>query len=127
MEASGKFNTETGLQAGAKARIKGKTEDQIPSYRERKVQTFVILMFLAYPNIIQFMLYAFKCIDIDGEMRLKADLEILCWTQIHSICAYMIALPALIVWGLGLPLLAFWSLTKNRGAIIKADDEKVKI
>jgi len=27
MEASGKFNTETGLQAGAKARIKGKTED----------------------------------------------------------------------------------------------------
>jgi hypothetical protein len=37
-------------------------------------------MFLAYPNIIQFMLYAFKCIDIDGEMRLKADLEILCWT-----------------------------------------------
>jgi hypothetical protein len=39
----------------------------------------------------------------------------------------MIALPALIVWGLGMPLLAFWSLTKNRGAIIKADNEKVKI
>ena len=84
-------------------------------------------MFLAYPNIIQFMLYAFKCIDIDGEMRLKADLEILCWTQVHSIYAYVIALPALIVWGLGLPLLAFWNLTKNRGAIIKGDDEKVKI
>jgi hypothetical protein len=27
MEASGKFNTETGLKTGAKARIKGKKED----------------------------------------------------------------------------------------------------
>ena len=86
------------------------------------IQTFVILMFLAYPNIMQFMLYAFKCIDIDGEMRLKADLEIVCWTTVHQIYAYLIALPAIIAWGLGLPVLAFWSLTSNRGSIIKADD-----
>jgi hypothetical protein len=60
-------------------------------------------------------------------MRLKADLEIVCWTSVHSVYAYLIALPALIAWGLGLPLLAFWSLTNNRAAIIKSDDEKVKI
>ncbi len=105
----------------------GKEDEVIPNLREKMVQTFTILMLLAYPNIMQFLFYTFKCIDIDGEMRLKADLEILCWSSSHKVFAFMIALPGLIVWGLGLPILSFWYLTQNRAKIIKADDMKVKI
>jgi hypothetical protein len=84
-------------------------------------------MNIALPNMIQFFMYSFKCIDIDGELRLKADLEIVCWTQTHNLIAYMIALPALLVWCAGLPVLSFWYLTKNRGAIIKGNNEKVNL
>ncbi len=45
----------------------------------------------------------------------------------HSIFAYLVALPALIVWGLGLPIILFWGLTKNRAAIINNDDKQIKL
>jgi hypothetical protein len=79
-----------------------------------------MLMFIAYPNIMQFMLSLFKCIDIDGEMRLKVDLEIVCWSSNHQLFAYVVALPSLIVWGLGLPILAFILLTNKRADIASA-------
>jgi hypothetical protein len=80
--------------------IKGKT-----------MQKFMILMMIAYPNIIYFLLMEFKCVDIESESRLKADIEIICWKGTHNLIAYAIALPALIVWGIGLPLGSFWVLT----------------
>jgi hypothetical protein len=68
-------------------------------------------MFIAYPNIMYFLLLEFKCVEVDGESRLKADIEIMCWKGTHNLIAYAIALPALIVWGVGLPAAAFWLLT----------------
>jgi hypothetical protein len=53
------------------------------------------------------MLNMFKCIEVEGEMRLKADLEILCWSTNHNLIAFSVALPSVIVWGVGLPILAF--------------------
>lgn len=82
-------------------------------------------MYIATPNILQFMVYQFKCIDIDGENRLKVDLEIMCWGSSHSLFSYIVAMPALIVWGAGLPLLAFFFLTKNRAQIAKGNDQSV--
>ena len=35
---------------------------------------FIILMFLAYPNIVLYSIQAFKCIAVDGDQRLKVDL-----------------------------------------------------
>jgi hypothetical protein len=82
-------------------------------------------MVIAYPNIMQFMLSLFKCIDVDGDTRLKIDLEIVCWSTNHQIFAYVVALPSLIVWGLGLPILAFALLTNNRAEIISAKSPNV--
>ncbi len=72
-----------------------------------------MLLFIAHPNIVQYMLYQFKCIDVDGVQRLKYDLEIECWTPIHSTFTFAVALPALILWGLGMPVVAFWFLSKR--------------
>jgi len=83
-------------------------------------------MFIAYPNIMQFMLNIFKCIEIEGEMRLKADLEILCWSTHHHLITFFVALPSLIVWGVGLPILAFVWLTNKRAEIISAKSPDIK-
>ena len=79
----------------------------------------VMLMFIAHPNIVQYMLYEFKCQDVDGVQRLKYDLEIQCWTPLHNIFTFVVALPALIVWGFGMPVLAFWLLSKKQSEIMK--------
>lgn len=86
----------------------------------KAIAMFIILMFLAHPNIVQYMLYNFKCIDIDGEMRMKEDLEILCWTGTHKIFSMFVALPAIVAWGFGMPFLAFLLLTRVRNSLEKS-------
>jgi hypothetical protein len=79
-------------------------------------------MFIAYPNIMQFMLSLLKCMDIDGEMRLKADLEIVCWSSNHQLFTHFVALPSIIVWGIGLPLLGLIVLA-NKSKEIESNKE----
>ena len=47
--------------------------------RGKAISTLVIVLFLIHPNIVQYMLYDFKCIDVDGESRVIFDLEVICW------------------------------------------------
>lgn len=84
-------------------------------------------MTIALPNMAQFFLYSFKCIDVDGEIRLRADLEIQCWSLTHKLITFIVALPALIVWCIGLPLLSILHLSRNRVAIIKRNDENFRL
>jgi hypothetical protein len=87
----------------------------------------MILVFIAHPNICQYMLYAFKCIDVDGDDHLKMDLEIRCWDDpTHSLFAYIVALPSLIAWGLGVPLLALWQLSRKRTELVKGPSGETK-
>ena len=78
------------------------------------VSTVVILLFLVHPNIVQYMFSNFKCIDIDGENRIIDDLEVVCWNTTHKIISYFIALPCIIVWGLGIPFFALVLLMRYR-------------
>eukprot|EP00347_Sterkiella_histriomuscorum_P009503 403340963 len=78
------------------------------------VSTVVILLFLVHPNIVQYMFSNFKCIDIDGENRIIDDLEVVCWNTTHKILSYFIALPCIIVWGLGIPFFALVLLMRYR-------------
>lgn len=50
-----------------------------PTKSGAAMNAFVMLMFMAHPNIVQTMLEAFRCLDVDGDLRLQADLEVLCW------------------------------------------------
>lgn len=52
--------------------------------------------------------------DVDGEERVEDDLEVVCWNAEHKIFSYFIALPSIIVWGLGIPFFAFTLLTRVR-------------
>eukprot|EP00347_Sterkiella_histriomuscorum_P016375 403353429 len=83
----------------------------------RSVSSIVIVLFLIHPSVILYMFYNFKCKDIDGEMRIRNDLEIECWSDQHKYYSFYFAIPSIIVWGLGIPLAAFVILFYRRKAL----------
>jgi hypothetical protein len=59
------------------------------------------------------MIDMFDCQDYDGVPRLSVDLQVRCWEAMHPYIAYYIALPCLIIWGLGIPLIVFVMMRKD--------------
>jgi len=55
----------------------------------------------------------FNCTDIDGELRLKIDLQVTCYEGLHFYMAYYVAIPFLILWGLGIPVIVFFMMRKD--------------
>jgi hypothetical protein len=44
--------------------------------KTKAISTVVILLFFVHPNIVKQVFQTFYCLDIDGEQRLKYDLEV---------------------------------------------------
>jgi hypothetical protein len=44
--------------------------------KTKAISTVVILLFFVHPNIVKQVFQTFYCLDIDGEQRLKHDLEV---------------------------------------------------
>ena len=59
----------------------------------------------------------FNCMNVDGDSRLKVDLEILCGVGQHWFWSRLVALPSIIVWGLGIPLFAVLLLFFERAKL----------
>ncbi|CDW79966.1 UNKNOWN [Stylonychia lemnae] len=87
-----------------------KTEFQ----RGKAISTLVITMFIIHPNIVQYMFDDFNCKNVDGEQRIYKDLQTMCWSPIHTFWSYFVAMPSIVVWGLGIPAFAFVLLTRDR-------------
>jgi len=85
----------------------------------KTISTLVILLFLVHPNIVEYMFNGFYCIDIDGEPRIREDLRVVCWQTEHKLYGFMLALPSIVVWGLGIPFFAFTLLTRERETLDK--------
>ncbi len=60
------------------------------------------------------MFDSFNCKNIDGETRIYKDLETMCWSNLHSFWSYVVALPSIFVWGLGIPAFAFVLMTREK-------------
>lgn len=63
----------------------------------------------------------FSCENIDGVNRLYEDLQVICYSKNHKIIAYAVALPALLLWSLGIPTLGGWVIFKNRSKLQQSD------
>ena len=87
----------------------------------RAVGTIVITLFMLHPTLVSHTLLDFRCVDVDGELRLFEDLEILCWSDSHSVMSYYVGIPALIVWGLGIPLVWLIYMIKQKSRSDKID------
>ena len=54
---------------------------------------------------------------MDGVERLYASLDIICYQGSHIFWTYGIALPAMVVWGLGIPFYAFLLLFRKKNEL----------
>ncbi|CDW82469.1 UNKNOWN [Stylonychia lemnae] len=88
-------------------------KDQI-EIRGKLLSSLVILLFLVHPSLVTYSFHNFKCKEVDSEQRVQDDLEIECWSAVHNVFSYFVALPSIIVWGLGIPFFAFAILIKRR-------------
>lgn len=78
------------------------------------VATLVISLFTIHPNIVQTMFNDYNCKDIDGDKYVFVDMTIKCWDKAHSFWSYSVAMPSIIVWGLGIPFFALVLMTRER-------------
>lgn len=56
----------------------------------------------------------FNCQSFDSDLRLMIDLENICWEGLHTLMALGVALPCLIIWGLGIPASVWVVLRRER-------------
>ncbi|TNV88247.1 hypothetical protein FGO68_gene13755 [Halteria grandinella] len=82
--------------------------------RAKAISTLVISLFIIHPNIVQYMFNDFNCKDIDGTQRVYVDMTIVCYQRVHSFWSYTVAMPSIIVWGLGIPFFAFILMYRER-------------
>ncbi|CDW81646.1 UNKNOWN [Stylonychia lemnae] len=82
--------------------------------RGKILSSLVILLFLVHPSLVTYSFQNFKCKEVEGEQRVQDDLEIQCWSTVHNVYSYFVALPSIIVWGLGIPFFALIILIKRR-------------
>ena len=55
--------------------------------------------------------------NIDGEERLKYDLEVLCHKGPHKFWSLAIGLPGMLLWGFGIPIFALILLVRESSRI----------
>ena len=80
----------------------------------KALTTLIITMILLYPTIVSLALQDFRCVEVDGESRLLEDFEVLCWSSSHTLVSLAVAIPSLIVWAFGVPLLWFLFISTNK-------------
>ncbi|CDW79084.1 UNKNOWN [Stylonychia lemnae] len=83
----------------------------------RTVSTIIIILFLVHPSIVQYMFSNFSCMTIDSDQRIQDDLEVKCWSDFHNFISYFIAIPSIIVWGIGIPFFALILLFRLRSKL----------
>lgn len=91
-----------------------KIKKQMDQLFSKFIATIVLLLFLIHPSLTQSMIDMFNCQEFDGELRLLVDLQIVCFEGMHKSIVFGVALPCLIVWGLGIPVTVFILMRKEK-------------
>ncbi|CAG9321988.1 unnamed protein product [Blepharisma stoltei] len=89
------------------------------------VTTSIIVAFLVHPSLIKYYFSSFDCTTLDyGEVWLVDDLSLKCWDKQHVYYTTAVSLPAIILWGIGIPTTCLFLIIKNKE---KLSDISVRI
>ena len=98
-------------------KLRGREVIRNKNFSNQAIATIVIICFNLQPNIIKSCFELFRCINLyrtDTPVNfLTSDYDLQCWTSEHMLWINLLSIPALIVWGLGLPVFVFYILRKN--------------
>jgi hypothetical protein len=81
------------------------------------IATLVISLFTIHPNIVQTMFNNFNCANVDGDERVFADMTVVCWDKVFTFWSYIVAMPSIVVWGLGIPFFALVLMYRDRHSL----------
>jgi len=90
--------------------------DSPPTVLETALPPMLWLLFFAYPLVTNVAFAAFPCYELDSGSWLRADVAIECGSAAHAE-AKLLALVAIILYPIGLPLISFILLLQAREAI----------
>ena len=82
--------------------------------RDYNVMTIVLMIFLIYPMLTKLLLSMLKCQPIGDGRYLFADVEEPCFEGRHLKYLFMLTIPQLILYVLGLPICAVVVINKNK-------------
>ena len=83
--------------------------------KDYTILSIVLMLFLAYPLMVRTCLSMLKCYKIGPTHRyLMADLQEKCFEQNHMTYLFLLSLPQLILYVLGLPLAGFVLIVRNK-------------
>jgi len=92
--------------------------------RRELVTTMIVLFFLIHPTIVKLMFSIFACREIEGKgLWLIQNLEVQCWDEKHTLYALGVALPSILVWGIGVPTFMLYSMYKKSRYLFKIDNK----
>ena len=87
--------------------------------------TIINILFLVHPAILKTTMQLYACTNIEGTFYLDIFMDDKCWSGDHKQYAVTVAFPGLILWGLGLPFMAFYKLKKlNNQRLLKIKEKK---
>ena len=93
----------------------GGIQDSWKFLKREVYTTIIVLFFFVYPTIVNFMFSNFSCIEIDKlNSYLNEDTSIVCWDLNHKKFSFIVAIPSIILWAVGVPTILLLLMTKNR-------------
>ncbi|KAL4499753.1 hypothetical protein ABPG72_017293 [Tetrahymena utriculariae] len=84
----------------------------------------VFLFIFMQPNMIQNLLGAMSCREIDQQKYILSDISFQCYTPIHKKFIGFILMPGLLIWGFIIPFFILFKLNKNKD---KLDHAKIRL
>ena len=120
-------SSSSGLQAPpATASVRSVSTDHLvaifPFYRDRFVVTMIVVLFLAHFTLTKSALKMFSCRElVDGipGTYLLSDLSVRCDAPLSVGWMLGVGVPGFIVWGLGIPIAAYYVLFVRRNILAK--------
>ena len=102
------------------------TREHFGAMKRELPLTMIVIFFLVYPNIVKFMFSNFACTNFDmmGTF-LNDNYSVKCWNDQHSKFSVRVAVPAIIIWSIGVPTIVLIAMIKRRRYLFKEDNRIV--
>ena len=95
------------------------------SYKDRAILSCVVLLYLIYPTLVKQGMAMVSCKRIGEKYWLLADLQEPCMEGRHLLHVFTVLIPQVLLYILGLPLVATLTLYRNRNQLFH--DESIQI
>ena len=87
-------------------------------FKRNFIISVIVILFILHPVLWRVAFEMFEWVKVDTNLyKVKLDLDIVCFSLEHMAWWAMIALPILIIWAAGCPILVFIILFKNRKSL----------